>query len=84
MILHGRQQVVEKRAVDRLAVVEAHFFEERRTQAGESRTFILKIALLRMNAFADVYGGGDFQHTDLAGFTIDFNFGSGGGVEPER
>ena len=49
------QKVIEKRTVDRPAVVEAHFFEYCRTEAGECRAFVL-YRIASVNRFADVYG----------------------------
>src|SRR5437879_13884766 len=84
MVLHGRQQVVEERTVDRLAVVETHFFEKRRAETRERGAFVLQIALSWMNRLADVHGGANFQHAKLARFNVDFDFGAGCRVKPER
>ena len=78
MVEHRRQEIVEERAVDRLAVVVAYFFEQRRAQAGERRAFILQTALERMDRLADIDGAGDLQDADFAGLGVDFDLGAGG------
>ena len=76
-ILERSDLIIEQRAVDQLAFVENHLFEERQAQMGDRRAEQLLLAVLRIDRRAGIADAKELKNFDLAGFGIDLDFRRG-------
>src|SRR5262249_56918146 len=75
-VVESRQTIVHKPAIAQLPVLINQTHKHRLTETENRRTFVLRMALQRVNHFSRIGQRHVAKNFHLSGFTIDFDFGS--------
>src|SRR5262249_59968965 len=75
-VVESGKTIAQKTPIDQLPVLKNQIPKQRLPETKNRRTFVLRMALQRVNHFSRIGQRHVAKNFHLSGFTIDFDFGS--------